>query len=394
MNRDTAITTSTVGPTILIVATHVAPAKGYGGVAESASDLARIWTQQGHTVHLIASDASTNGRITVDQAAAMAGSRVSLYASTHIKKQGLGAAAIPLLWQAIREADRVYIAGVSTWPTTLALLYCRLQRKTFGMGVHGGFLRGHLARIRDHKPIKRLFYRLFVRPLANGARFIHAMSEMEGEHIAPLFSAPVVVAALGVDCAALRPEPPLDPREGGGRRYLYVGRFSPEKSVRAMVRAWPIAARATDRLTLAGDGEGAYAAEVKALAAMDPRITTTGYLPRAQVFELIRQHDFLVMPSGVEAEVRENFGIVVSEALALGRPVLVARSLAWDQLEDHGAGIVFTPTLDGLVDAIKRSGNICQEDYNQAALGARTLIETYADLSTQARVLCHALAAP
>ncbi len=375
---------------ILLVATHVAPAKGYGGVAESVSDLARVWTEQGHRVHLVASDASTAGRINSQQAASLTGCRVSLYRSTHIKKQGLGLGAVPLIWRAIGEADLIYIAGVSTWPTTLALLACRLRGQRFGLGVRGGFLREHLAHIRAKKPIKRLFYHLLVRPLANGARCIHAMSEMEREHVAPLFKAPVVVASLGVDCRRLQPEPPLAPLPEAGRRYLYVGRFSPEKSVAAMLRAWCAGARAQDRLTLAGDGEGDYAEQVKALVSAEERVTTLGYIPRAQVFEQIRAHDFLIMPSGMEADVRENFGIVVAEALALGRPVLSASNLAWDALETAQAGLVFKPDARAFDAALRESAARDQDAYLAMSSAARAYAESHLDLNTQSiRLLTH-----
>jgi len=47
--------------------------------------------------------------------------------------------------------------------------------------------------------------------------------------------------------------------------------------------------------------------------------------------ELLATSNFLVLPSGLEEAggMRENFGNVVAEAMASGRPVLVARGLAW-----------------------------------------------------------------
>jgi glycosyltransferase involved in cell wall biosynthesis len=360
-------------------------------VAESASDLARVWTEQGHQVHLLASDASAPGRIDVPQAAALAHCRVSLYRADFAKKQGLGLGAVGMIWRAIKDADLIYIAGVSTWPTTLALLFCRLRRKPFGLGVRGGFLREHVAHIRAKKPIKWLFYNLLVRPMASGARCIHAMSEMEQEHVAPFFKAPTVVASLGVDCRVLRSEPPLAPLPNGGRRYLYVGRFSPEKSVVAMLRAWLDGARSQDRLTLAGDGPGEYAERVKSLASADERVAVLGYVPRGQVFEQIRAHDFLIMPSGMEADVRENFGIVVAEALALGRPVLSAKGLAWDTLDSAGAGIVFLPEATAFQAALRESSSLTSQAYSGMAAAARAFAEERLDLSDQALQLFHRL---
>jgi len=45
----------------------------------------------------------------------------------------------------------------------------------------------------------------------------------------------------------------------------------------------------------------------------------------------------------------------VAEAMAVGRPVLVARGLAWDHLESFGAGFVFDRTEASVCEVLRKA---------------------------------------
>ena len=82
----------------------------------------------------------------------------------------------------------------------------------------------------------------------------------------------------------------------------------------------------------------------------------TGWLEREQVRRQMALSDFVVLPSGLEnGDMRENFGNAAAEALALGRPVMVTRGLAWDDLDSFGAGLVFDPDDGSVLAAIERA---------------------------------------
>lgn len=368
---------------LLIVSTHVLPAEGYGGTPVCNTDLARAIAEAGRAVRLLASDGSEGPPVCLAAAEKETRCPVMLYPSRHAKRFGFGWRAIFLIFREVRRANAVYVGAVGTWPTSLALLFTRMLGKPYAVGLHGGYLRGHLADIEAEKPAKRLYYRFFVEPMARGARFIHAMSEMEKADAAPFFKSPIVVAPLSVDVADV-PFVPLGATERDGSRFIYAGRLSPEKGILGFVRAWRKAASINDTLEIVGEGAGDYAHAVNAEINADKRIRFRGYRPRGEVQSLMCSSHIVVLPSGMDAAVRENYGIVVAEALAIGRPVLVAQGLVWDGLEDEGAGIVFAPTPEGAAQAVKRFSGISSEALNTMSHTARRYAEAHLDLRSSA----------
>ena len=101
-----------------------------------------------------------------------------------------------------------------------------------------------------------------------------------------------------------------------GAILLNAGRLSEQKAQQHIIRVLPLLSDA--RLVLAGGGalEGSYRALAKALAVED-RIHFLGYLPRADVGDLMGAADVFVFPSEWE-----TFSLAVAEAAMLGVPVV------------------------------------------------------------------------
>ena len=94
----------------------------------------------------------------------------------------------------------------------------------------------------------------------------------------------------------------------------YVGRIEPAKGTLDLVRAM---ARVDAHLVLIGDGEGAYADQVRREAGERTHVLGRMGDPRP----LLHWFDVLAVPSH-----REAFGTVAAEALAAGTPVVATRS--------------------------------------------------------------------
>ncbi|HEX5451193.1 MAG TPA: glycosyltransferase [Candidatus Limnocylindrales bacterium] len=101
-------------------------------------------------------------------------------------------------------------------------------------------------------------------------------------------------------------------------RFLFLGRLVPEKGVRTLLAALRLS-RGSFSVRIAGSGP--LEADVRAAAAMDPRIVALGHLPADGVRAELDRATALLVPS----EWFEGFGLVIVEAFARQVPVLASR---------------------------------------------------------------------
>ncbi|MGZ6311668.1 MAG: glycosyltransferase, partial [Bdellovibrionota bacterium] len=140
-------------------------------------------------------------------------------------------------------------------------------------------------------------------------------------------------------------DPGVAERSSGPRRAVYVGRLSPEKGIRTLVRAW----RELD-LELRVIGDGPLESELRASA--PSQVTFLGRLAPEEVLGEMRGASFLVVPS----ECYENFPLVIAEAYAAGLPVLASNLGSVAEVVEPGVhGERFVPgDADDLAAAARR----------------------------------------
>jgi glycosyltransferase involved in cell wall biosynthesis len=139
------------------------------------------------------------------------------------------------------------------------------------------------------------------------------------------------------------------------RLLLYVGRFSPEKNLERLLRAW--ARLAQDRTCpparLALVGYGPLEARLRSLCSdlrLSDAIEFRGSARQRELPALYREADALVLPS-----LHEAWGLVVLEGMACGLPVAVSSQCgcARDVVTD-ATGLTFDPTSEGdIVSALR-----------------------------------------
>lgn len=136
-------------------------------------------------------------------------------------------------------------------------------------------------------------------------------------------------AGLPADRLEVIPNPVDGPRQSargqGGGGALYVGRLSPEKGLRELLRHW----RGID-VPLQIVGDGPLEAELRADA--PAHVTFRGRLPREGVAAAMATADFLVFPSLCF----ENLPLTICEAMAHGLPVIAAAGGAAGEMVVHG----------------------------------------------------------
>jgi glycosyltransferase involved in cell wall biosynthesis len=134
-----------------------------------------------------------------------------------------------------------------------------------------------------------------------------------------------------------------------GRPYLlFLSRIHRKKGCDLLIEAFSRLREVTPalHLVIAGPSTGDLLPKLKALAAkrgVADRIHWPGMLQGDAKWGAFYGAEAFILPSH-----QENFGIVVAEALACGKPVLITNKVnIWREVESWGAGIVQPDTLGG-----------------------------------------------
>lgn len=153
--------------------------------------------------------------------------------------------------------------------------------------------------------------------------------------------------ASGFDSAriVIKPNSVPDPGPAGpaGAGFLYIGRLSEEKGVLALAEAWtrhPVGA--LGRLRVAGDGP--VRDRLEALVRGRDDIEVLGQVDPARVRGLLEETAAVVVPS----QWPEAFPLVVLEAMASGRALLVTDQGGLPAVVDPEVGRVVPATVEGL----------------------------------------------
>ena len=166
---------------------------------------------------------------------------------------------------------------------------------------------------RDERSGNPLLERLKRRAVASAAGFL-VPGRAAQEYVESLGVPPerIVIAPNAVDLSIFSVE--ADRRGRDGCTFLYVGRFSQEKGVDVLLRAFR---DVPGRLVLAGTGP--QEEQVRALA--DDRVELLGHVAREDLPALYASADCLVLPSRSEA-----WGMVLNEAAAAGLPLVATEA--------------------------------------------------------------------
>lgn len=140
----------------------------------------------------------------------------------------------------------------------------------------------------------------------------------------------------------------LYPEIVGKRVILYLGRLHLIKGCDLLLKAFAsvVSDHPDLHLVMAGPDTNGLADTLKNLAyrlGVDARVTWTGMLSGDDKWGAISAADVFCLPSH-----HENFGVVVAEALACGKPVLISNKVnIWREIEADKAGFIAEDNLEG-----------------------------------------------
>jgi glycosyltransferase involved in cell wall biosynthesis len=157
----------------------------------------------------------------------------------------------------------------------------------------------------------------------------------------------------------------------GKRLLLYLSRVHPKKGCDLLVQAFAATAAEHDlHLVMAGPEDSDWGGELRQLAAnlgIADRLTWTGMLTGQVKWGAYHASEAFILPSH-----QENFGIVVAEALALRRPVLISDQVnIYQEIKAASAGFVAKDTLEGTIGLIR--GWVTTDEDSRSAMADRAI---------------------
>jgi glycosyltransferase involved in cell wall biosynthesis len=142
-----------------------------------------------------------------------------------------------------------------------------------------------------------------------------------------------------------------------GRRYvLFLSRIHEKKGCDLLIEAFARVAPAHPDvdLVIAGPDQVGLQSKLQRMAGdlgiERRRVHWPGLLTGDPKWGALRGCDAFILPSH-----QENFGVVVAEALACGRPVLISNQVnIWPEVEQEGVGLVAPDTLAGTEELLSQ----------------------------------------
>lgn len=157
--------------------------------------------------------------------------------------------------------------------------------------------------------------------------------------------------ASGFDATRIHIKPNSVPDPGPvhplGSGFAYIGRLSEEKGVLVLLRAWAsVPAGKLGTLLIAGDGPAR--SEVDRLAADRADVEVLGILDAEGVRDTLRRTAVVIVPS----QWPEALPLVVLEAMAAGRALLVTNQGGLPRIVDREMGHVVAPDVESIATGL------------------------------------------
>lgn len=269
----------------------------------------------------------------------------------------------------VRRTLRPTVADQDAWPAGVVLAHNAPQLVPLVHERHAAVLYAHNLLLRTYSP------READRVLGRAAAVVcvsGALAEQTAEHLPAALRDRLRVVPNGVDTTRFSPR--ADPERGERLRVVFVGRMIRDKGADVLLDAVARLGRDDVEVTVVGsqnfDAAAApspYEREVAAkAAALGDRVRLLPFRPRAEVAEVYRAADVVVVPS----RWAEPFALTVMEGMASGVPVVASAAGGIPEVVGD-AGVLVRPddpaelaaALEALADdeALRRTvGRACR----------------------------------
>ena len=327
----------------------------YGGTIVSVHGLCRALAARGHDVHVYTTsvDGPSDSPVPHGEPVDIDGVKVWYFRSSSFRRVYYASALRDALRRFIGEFDLVHTHAIYLWPLWTAARQARRAGVPYVVSPRGMLEKDLIER--KSAIWKAALVGFVEKANLEGAAAVHVTSHREAEEAAAFGFSLKRVAEIpnGVDVDRVPgvASPAIAGAIAGGPYVLFLGRINWKKGLDRLIAAMADAPGV--RLLVAGNDDEAYRPALESMAergGVGDRVMFTGAVHAADKAALIEGARALVLPS-----YSENFGNVVLEAMAAGRPVIVSREVGLaDLVRDSGSGVVTSGAPEDLGGAIAR----------------------------------------
>ena len=279
---------------------------------------------------------------------------------------------------ALRDARPAVFHGHGLW--LLPVHYMMVAARAHGipsMLSPRGTLEAGALRFSRWK--KRIAGWLFQNRDLRRATCLHVTSRMEAEGCRRYgLRNPLCIVPNGLELAEYPVCERPDDSPARTRTVLFLSRLHPKKGIPSLLEAWRgLHAQFPGwRLVIAGPDESGHGAALEARLREDGSggsVSFVGPVYGDAKLRLLRGSDLFVLPS-----LSENFGVVVTEALACGLPAITTIGTPWDELPARRCGWWVEVGPDPLRRALEEAMSLPDgERFEMGRRGRRLVVERY-----------------
>lgn len=280
-----------------MVANHFHPC--VGGMERVVGDMSRLLTARGHEVSVVCLDRCANSDEPLPKSEELNGIRIMRIPFLDLKYYK----AAPKVLAMVKDVDVVHVHGIGFFSDFL-LLTRPLHKKPVVVSTHGG-----VFHTKSVWPLKTVYFNIGQRLLLPAASGILAVSKNDLEMFSKI-ARNVTLLENGIDIK----------RFGAGKKkqnsFIFVGRFSRNKKIEGLLRAFSMLGSKDWSLTIAGnDWEGLLEGYLRMNVALgiDNNVKYVRDPTDGEIAALYSSHEFFVSASEYE-----GFGLSLAEAMASG----------------------------------------------------------------------------
>jgi glycosyltransferase involved in cell wall biosynthesis len=305
---------------ILQINASYKPTCQYGGPTVSVSRLSELLVKNACSVEVYTTTANGAAelQVTKNTPQKIAGVSVTYFKRQTKDHSHFSSGLLTTLWKNIRSFDVVHIHAWWNLVSVLSCLIAHLRGVPVILSPRGTLSPYTFSH--KNRMAKQLFHCLAGRFLLNRC-YLHCTSAREQKAMVQLLK-PLKMFNIHnlVSFPAYLPRPAAKKIPF---RLLFLSRIEQKKGIELLFEALADL-KFPYQLSIAGNGDKSYLKKLKALSRhyqIADHISWTGF-KGDEKFELMAQHDLLVLPSH-----DENFGHVVIESLAVGTAVLISNKV-------------------------------------------------------------------